>query len=163
MTKAEWEERAGFFLEAHGVEHFSAEEIAKVGRLRGGATLYAPPPDFLLTALKLIEVLEWLRWYQGIAPVRINSWYRSPEYNDVISRHDKSIHLTAGAADVTKDGWTPARVALALHNDYPMASELGIGLYDTRTHVDVRGMIGRPAPARWSGTGVGEWWLESAA
>ena len=73
------------------------------------------------------------------------------------------MHLTGGAADITKDGWPPARVALALLNDYPMADELGLGLYETFTHVDVRGMIGRRAPARWSGEGVGNWWLESAA
>lgn len=158
MTRQEWEEGAGFFLEAHGVEHFTASEICLVGRVRGGATLEAPPADFLLTALKLIEVLEWVRWFKDVAPVHVGSWYRSPEYNSVISRYDRSIHLTAGAADITKDGWTPAQVALTLHNDYPMADKLGIGLYNHHVHVDVRGMIGRASPARWAADGVGEWW-----
>lgn len=163
MTRDEWAAAAGFFLAAHGVENFTAAEICLVGRIRGGATLEAPPPEFMRHALKLIGVLEWLRWYQGAAAVHVNSWYRSEAYNAVISVSDKSMHLTAGAADITKDGWPPSRVALALHNDYPMAEQLGIGLYDTRVHVDVRGMLGRRAPARWSGPGVSEWWLESVA
>ncbi len=159
MTRVEWQDRAGFFLDAHGVEHFTALEICAVGRVRGGATLFAPPPDFLLTALKLIKVLEWVRWYQSASPVHVNSWYRSRAYNDVVSRVDRSMHLTCGAADITKDGSTPAHIALMLHNDHPLSAELGIGLYEGFTHIDVRGQLGRRAPARWSGDGVEDgWW-----
>ena len=163
MTKEAWEAGAGFFLEAHDVEHFTALEVCQVGKLRGGATLNAPPPDFMLTALKLIDVLEWIRWYEGPAPIHVNSWYRSTAYNRAVGGGKRSMHLTAGAADITKRGWSPQRVALALLNDYPMADQLGLGCYEDFTHVDVRGMIGRRAPARWSGTGVEDWWLDSAA
>ena len=163
MTKEAWEAGAGFFLEAHGSEHFTATEICPVGKVHKRSTLEAPPPDFMLAALKLIDVLDWIRWYQGPAPVHVTSWYRSTAYNRAVGGGKRSMHLTAGAADITKRGWSPQRVALALLNDYPMADQLGIGLYRTFTHVDVRGMIGRRAPARWSGSGVGQWCLESAA
>ena len=164
MTKAEWEAGAGFFLEAHGVEHFTALEVCPVGKVHKRSILEAPPPDFMLTALKLIDVLEWIRWYQGVAPVDVNSWHRSVAYNRAVGGGKRSVHLTAGAADITKRGWSPERVVLALLNDYPMADKLGLGLYKDFTHVDVRGMLGRRAPARWSGKGAPKrWWLESAA
>ncbi len=164
MTREAWEAKAGFFLEAHGVEFFTAKEVCPVGRLREGVPLHAPPPDFMITALNLIEgPLDWIRWYQGIAPVHINSWYRSGGYNHEVGGGFNSLHLTGGAADITKDGWTPARIAFAFLNDYPKAHELGLGLYQTFVHVDIRGQLGRRAPARWSGHGVDNWWLESAA
>ena len=164
MTKAEWTAGAGFFLEAHGVEHFNAIEVCPVGKLRAGATLTSPPPDFMLTVLKLIDgPLGWLRWFQEPAPVHVTSWYRSTDYNRAVGGGKNSMHLTGGACDFTKRGWTPERVALALHNDYPMADGLGLGLYTDFVHLDIRGTLGRRAPARWSGTGVGQWWLESAA
>lgn len=62
--------------------------------------------------------------------------------------------------------WSPERVALALLNDYPLADKLGLGLYVSSrfVHVDVRGLLGRRAPARWSGKGARRrWWLELAA
>lgn len=162
MTKAAWETSAGFFLEAHGVEHFTAAEICAVGKLRGGALLDAPPADFMLIALKLIEgPLGWIRWYENPAPIRVNSWYRSTGYNAAVGGATDSMHLTGGAADITKRGWTPLRIVLALHNDYPMADQLGLGLYTTFVHVDIRGMLGRRAPARWSGDNVDDGWLEA--
>ena len=164
MTREQWTSGAGFFLDAHGVEHFTALEICPVGKLRAGATLTSPPPDFMLTALKLIDgPLGWIRWYQEPAPVHVNSWFRSTDYNRAVGGGEHSMHLTGGAVDFTKDGWTPAKIALALHNDYPMSEKLGIGLYEDFVHVDIRGLMGRRAPARWSGGGVGDWWLEHAA
>lgn len=157
MTRTEWEIGAGFFLEAHGVKHFTALEVCPVGKRHKRSTLESPPPDFMLAALQLIDVLEWIRSYQGAAPIKVNSWYRSGAYNRAVGGGSNSMHLTAGAADIKKRGWAPARVARALL-DYPMADRLGLGLYTGFTHLDVRGMIGRRAPARWSGKGVSKWW-----
>jgi hypothetical protein len=36
-----------------------------------------------------------------------------------------------------------------LLEDHPDAQRLGIGCYENFTHLDVRGHIGRRAPARW--------------
>ncbi len=160
MTQEEWRAGAGFFLEAHGVVNFTAEEICPVGKTHKTATLYAPPPEFILNSLKLIEgPLDWIRWYEGSAPVGVNSWFRSEAYNRSVGGGKNSIHLTGGAADITKRRWTPLRIALAFAHDYPMAEQLGIGLYPTFVHVDIRGMIGRRAPARWTGKGAEKnWW-----
>ena len=164
MRRAEWMIGAGFFLEAHGVEHFTAHEVCPVGKTHKTATLYAPAPGLMLNSLVLIEgPLIWIRSYEGVAPIGVNSWFRSEAYNRSVGGGKKSIHLTAGAADITKRGWTPLRIALALL-EYPGAAQLGIGLYTKFVHVDIRGMIGRRAPARWTGKGAQKrWWLDAAA
>ena len=162
MTKVEWEAGAGFFIDAHGVSHFTALEICPVGKVWSGATLTSPPPDFMLTVLKLVDgPLGWIRWFQGPAPIHVNSWYRSTNFNRAVGGGYNSMHLTGGAIDITKRDWSPKRIALALHNDYPHREKLGIGLYKTFVHLDIRGMIGRRAPGRWSGAGVGDWWKDS--
>ena len=165
MTREAWEAGCSFFLEAHGVEHFTATEVCPVGKTHKRSVLESPPPDFMLTALKLIDgPLGWIRWYEGPAPITVTSWYRSEAYNRAVGGGEQSIHLTAGAIDIKKRGWSPERLALALHNDYPMADKLGIGVYGGFTHLDIRGLLGRRAPARWSGEGARKrWWMESAA
>ena len=96
----------------------------------------------------LIDVLEWVRRADGEAAILVNSWYRDPEYNETIGGVSHSMHITLGAADIVKVGWSPSDVA-DLIEDSPWKSQLGLGRYGSFTHVDVRGMIGRPSPARW--------------
>lgn len=149
MTKSEWEDRCAFFLKVHGINNFKPYEICRVGRRRGEVVLEAPAPELLLNALKLLQVLEWLRADAGVAAVNITSWFRSPAYNASIRGSSAiSIHLICGAGDVNKEGWTPDRVADRLE-EHPEAQKFGIGRYKNFTHIDVRGMLGRLAPARW--------------
>ena len=148
MTKSEWVDACDTQLKDHGVKNFSALEICDVGRQCKGVTLTAPPLELLDNALKVIMLLEWIRRADGVAPVLINSWYRSTEYNGVVGGAPSSMHLTLGAADVVKVGWSPADVADLLEHA-PHKEQLGIGRYNSFTHLDVRGMIGRPSPARW--------------
>jgi hypothetical protein len=82
------------------------------------------------------------------APILVNSWYRDPAYNKAVGGVSHSMHLTLGAADIVKVGWPPAKVADLLEHA-PHKHMLGIGRYKSFTHIDIRGMIGRPAPARW--------------
>lgn len=163
MTRTEFYRAGQFFLEAHGVVHFKAHEIAPVGRLANGAgpALVVPTPDLMTNALTLIEeVLEWVRWYQGPAPIHISSWYRDPAYNAAIGGVARSTHLLAAAADINKAGWSPLKLARAIHHDHPHSELLGIGCYRTFVHVDVRGFLKLPSPARWGP--VVEWWREAA-
>ena len=151
MTKNDRIDICGRCLTDHGTRHFSPLEISDVGRKKGDVVLSAPPLELLENAYKLIDVLEWLREKDGVAPVLINSWYRDKAYNAAVGGVSRSMHMTCGAADVVKIGCTPAEVAAMLQG-HPHAKLFGLGRYNTFTHIDVRGMIGRMSPARWKRT-----------
>ena len=148
MTRSEWATLCDARLKASGITNFSALEICDVGRESQGVSLDPPEIELLDNAIKLIDVLQYVRRAGGVDPVLINSWYRSPDYNQVIGGVPNSMHLTLGAADIVKVNWTPKQVADLLDNS-PYRQQLGIGRYKTFTHVDIRGIIGRSSPARW--------------
>ena len=148
VERNEWVELCQAFLDKNGVKHFSPLEIADVGREANGYCLEAPALSKLKNALPLIRILEWLREYDITAPVLINSWYRDRNYNRSIGGVSRSMHLTLGACDIVKVGFTPRQVALALEM-HPQSRTFGMGRYDNFTHLDVRGQLGMTAPARW--------------
>lgn len=150
MTASEWEGECRQMLGGVGILHFAASEIAPVGRVApdGRTRLRVPPMLVTRNAVHLLApLLEWLRERAG-APVVVRSWYRDPAYNRAVGGAPGSLHLTGTAADVRVPGWDPPQIRNLLE-EHPMAGEMGIGTYPTWTHVDVRGLIGRDAPARW--------------
>ena len=153
MTKDEWVDVCGQALEAAGIQNFHPLEICDVGRksvtaLYGSHALTRPPTYMIANAIMLCRVLRDLRAAVRPMPVLVNSWYRDSTYNHRIGVVPQSMHLPCGAADVVKAGFTPDEVADILER-HPDSDEFGIGRYKTFTHIDIRGMIGRPAPARW--------------
>ena len=148
MTRSEWVDVCDTRLRAAGINNFSSLEICDVGREYCGVQLSAPPLELLHNAIKLIDILAWVRSADGVAPVLIISWYRFREYNEAIGGVSHSMHMTLGAADIVKVGWTPSDVADLLEG-HAAKSLFGIGRYKSFTHLDVRGMIGRLSPARW--------------
>ena len=138
----------GEALERKGISHFHPLEICDVGREAHGAILLAPRPHLIQNAIRLCRVLLYLREAVRPTSVLVNSWFRSSIYNDRIGGVSKSMHLTCGAADVVKSGLTPSEVADILES-HPESDQFGIGRYKTFTHIDIRGMVGRGAPARW--------------
>ena len=153
MTKDEWVDVCGQALEAAGIQNFHPLEICDVGRksvtaLYGSHALTRPPTYMIANAIMLCRVLRDLRAAVRPMPVLVNSWYRDSTFNHRIGGVPQSMHLTCGAADVVKAGFTPDEVADILER-HPDSDEFGIGRYKTFTHIDIRGMIGRPAPARW--------------
>ena len=154
MTKNEWVEVCGEALEAEGIDHFHPLEICDAGRVCAASSsfpaqrLKVPPAHLISNAIMLCRVLCDLRAARRPMPVRVNSWYRDSLYNHAIGGVTGSMHLTCGAADIIKPGFTPDEVADMLE-DHPDAKLLGIGRYKSFTHLDIRGMITRPSPARW--------------
>jgi zinc D-Ala-D-Ala carboxypeptidase len=147
---AAWERLAGPYLTAAGIRHFSPREIAPVGRLAHGNTgpaLLAPGPEELAGAVRLARLLERVRARVG-KPIWVTSWYRDPEYNRAVGGAPESLHTTGTAADVKVAGVSPREVARLVYEDAE-AALTGVGVYPTFTHVDLRGTLGRAAPARW--------------
>ena len=158
MTAAEWKVGGDQVLAelVGGDIHFTAREVAPVGRLTKGVPLAVPPREVVQNAGLLIhQLLEWLRAEAG-AVIDVNSWYRDPADNAAVGGAPRSLHLTGAAADVNVRGLTPPEVALLVHHQCPISDQLGIGLYRSFVHLDVRGLLGRKAPARWGTPGL--WW-----
>jgi len=101
--------------------------------------------------IKLVEILEEVRNYFGV-PVTIvekgvpaeltGSACRCAERNALVGGGDTSQHLLGKAADTTVVGVTPGRVYDYLDATY--FDTLGLGLYNSFVHIDVR-----KRKARW--------------
>ena len=114
--------------------HFKVKEFA----CRDGS-------DAVLVAPRLVMVLESIRTYFGSA-VRINSGYRTPQYNAKAGGVTDSQHCYGTAADIVVRGKTPAQVAAYARQLMPDWG--GVGVYAKKgfTHIDVR-----EAKADWTG------------
>lgn len=103
------------------------------------------PAKVLGNVTELAKNLQVIRDHIG-KPIRINSGYRSPEYNEKVGGVKKSQHLTGKAADMRVLGMSPKQlhdVILELI-DSKKIKQGGIGLYPTFVHYDIRGK-----KARW--------------
>lgn len=84
----------------------------------------------------LIDLLEKIRMHYNL-PVTINSGYRTVAYNSSIKNASpKSQHILGNAADIVVKGVPPAKVYAWLDSTYP--NSLGLGIYNSFVHVDVR-------------------------
>ena len=101
--------------------------------------------DAILVAPRLVMVLESIRTHFGSA-VRINSGYRTPQYNAKVGGVTDSQHCYGTAADIVVRGKTPAQVAAYARQLMPDWG--GVGVYAEKgfTHIDVR-----EAKADWTG------------
>ena len=93
-------------------------------------------------APELVELLQMVR-DRFCAPVTITSGCRCSRHNAAIGGVFGSRHVTGEAADIQVAGATPQHVADWLQAHFPRC--LGIGVYPTWVHVDIR-----EAPARWA-------------
>ncbi len=119
-------------------KHFSKEEFD----CNDGSEM---PQEVFDNIQKLVIQLEVLRVFFN-APIKINSGYRSPDYNKSVGGASKSQHLLGNASDITVEGFTPDEVADAIEGlDRIGAINIGgLGRYDSFTHLDIR--VGN---ARW--------------
>ena len=98
------------------------------------------------TARHLAWSLQSIRNIVG--PLKINSGYRCPKYNELVGGSKNSQHLESAAADIVSANNRVSSIALQdtilgmmEHNSIPNG---GLGRYDTFTHYDIR-----LSPARW--------------
>lgn len=92
----------------------------------------------------------------GDVSIGVNSWYRSPSYNNKIGGAKLSQHMSGKATDITvavNGGRLHPRKVAELAESVPAFRKGGIGWYDAAhgnfTHVDHRG----DGPARWVNKG----------
>ena len=151
------------FLDENVIRHFRAYEINNVGRKtlhrdsRDVVSLLPAKVELWPHIIPTLHVAEWLRAQFGNNPIDVTSGYRDPWYNDAVGGADHSLHVAFNAIDLLPRGADPVDVGQRLLL-FPSADKLGIGVYRTFVHIDTRGMLGRRAPARWSGSGVSQWW-----
>ncbi|MDC1406064.1 D-Ala-D-Ala carboxypeptidase family metallohydrolase [Akkermansiaceae bacterium] len=115
--------------------HFSSEEFkCNCQRCEDKIRYFAP--------LALLMVLEDIR-VEFDKPVTITSAKRCEDHNAKVGGGKRSKHLEGIAADIVVEGADPSEVYKFI-TELHYADLLGVGSYDTFTHVDVRG-----SKARW--------------
>jgi len=125
------------FLDNHEIKYFDADEIFRRN----------PPEDLWENIIPTLRVLDKVRELIG-SPIIVNSTYRDKEYNSRVGGEPNSLHLSFNAIDFSVKH-------ISLYSIYkyilkmPDANSMGLGIYNTFIHADTRGVIGRPAPARW--------------
>lgn len=84
----------------------------------------------------LLDLLELIRLHYN-RPLTISSGYRTVQYNSQLKNSSpKSQHTLGNAADISVKGVSAQTLYNWINNSYP--NSLGLGLYDTFVHVDVR-------------------------
>jgi len=92
---------------------------------------------------ELVQVLEDVRQHFNRIVI-INSGYRCLSHNILSGGSTNSQHTKGKAADFRVSGISEEEVVSYLESLYP--NEYGIGVYEGRTHIDVR-----KERARWGG------------
>jgi len=110
-------------------EHFTEKELA------------CPCCGLYIPDVSLLIALEHVRFTLG--PVTVNSSTRCDKHNKEVGGTARSRHLTGEAADITVEHTSPNAVFRSLH-DSGFSNLIGLGKYETFTHIDVRGY-----KARW--------------
>jgi len=97
------------------------------------------PQEVFNNIQKLANQLQIIRNKVSV-PIKINSGYRSPDYNDNVVKGSKnSQHKLGKAADIVIDGYTPDEVADLIEELIENGDILqgGLGRYNTFTHYDI--------------------------
>ena len=130
----------GYSLKRDGGKALSANLLVREFACQDGS-------DALLVADELVAVLQAVRNYFA-APLQVVSGYRTVAHNKAVGGVRNSQHVLGTAADIHVAGKTPLEIYRALDNGWVPGvdrEKIGMGLYRTFVHVDVRGH-----KSRWS-------------
>jgi len=105
-------------------------------------------PEFVKENIKeLAENLQALR--DVVGRIDLTNAYRCKEHNADVGGATNSQHIKGKAADIKSNTLSPSEIA-SITDDLMKSEKFklgGIGIYNTFTHVDIRGY-----KARWSKT-----------
>jgi hypothetical protein len=104
------------------------------------------PKAVEINIIELADNLQYLRDYLNV-PIHLTNAYRCPIHNKKVGGVKNSQHLVGKAADLQIDNVSPESLAdeirfLMENNCFKKG---GIGVYNTFTHVDIRGYL-----AKWN-------------
>ncbi len=104
------------------------------------------PEEFYSNVQELMNNLEVLREELDGNSIRVNSGYRTPDYNASVGGASNSQHKYGRAADIVVANYSPSLVhtTIARLIRQGKMKEGGLGSYNTFTHYDIRG-----TKARW--------------
>jgi hypothetical protein len=122
-----------------GITDFSADEFMQPRR-------GDPPESILWHIIPTAKILQEAR--DALGPIHITNGYRSPDYNESIGGRPMSMHIQMNAADASPVAVSANELYKWL-DAHPLANVMGLGRYRNFTHVDTRGILGRPHPSRW--------------
>ena len=102
------------------------------------------PPAWEYKLKKLFQTLEIIRALTGRS-MKLNSVYRTKEYNKKINGAKNSQHVKGLAADFVLEGMTPFQLFPILDRFQRLGviPKGGLHAYKTFTHIDIRGRIAR--------------------
>ena len=106
-------------------------------------------PEYVkINIIELANNLQYLRDYLNV-PIHLTNSYRCKVHNKNVGGVKNSQHIKGKAADLKVDDVLPESLAaeisfLMFNNCFKKG---GIGIYNTFTHVDIRGYL-----ARWNKT-----------
>jgi uncharacterized protein YcbK (DUF882 family) len=106
------------------------------------------PINIYHNMVKVANQLQVLRNYIK-KPIKINSAWRSQEYNESIGGVKDSQHIMGRAADIVVKGMLPIELSKIIEDLISKGEMLqgGIGIYSSFIHYDIRG-----TKARWNYT-----------
>lgn len=90
---------------------------------------------------ELAENLQVLRDHLGVPVTVTGSGYRTPSHNKKVGGAPLSQHLTASAADINAQGFTPKMLHTKIEELIAEGKmkQGGLGLYTGFVHYDIRG------------------------
>lgn len=139
------------FISENLIRHFSAYEVAPIGRTHGSAVLSPPPLNLWENIIPTLHVAEWARSELGCG-LKVTSGWRDEAYNAAVGGASGSIHKLFNALDLVPLGRTTKDLHDCL-SSFPQADLLGLGYYPVQgfVHLDTRAYIGAGPRARWAG------------
>ena len=138
-----------------GLKHFGPWELRPMGgaHYNSNSSCFKlndiPPEEKWNNIVNTIKVVDDLREDLNI-PIRINSAYRSPDYNSCIKGRPRSLHLRFNALDIAFVGISSIEGCKELLSRRKAGVfSGGLGIYKTFVHIDTRGR-----DAEWKGNGT---------
>lgn len=129
------------FLNSLNLHYITAEEIIRPHRnVRSGVENHLPPEHMWKRLIPTLKIADQIRHELGSQLVRINSAYRSPEYNAVCSgAASRSYHMKNCALDLIFESGPEKAAGMAMKLRESGAFRGGVGTYSGFIHIDTRG------------------------